>query len=90
MITGRVVDSGGQRPLVHEFGWAWDDYDRLARPPSPGTSSNAARNAPAAISPPTGSWVPDYEQYGFPIVDIEADGRFVVTKAPGTGGWSAN
>ncbi|KIQ58406.1 acyclic terpene utilization AtuA family protein, partial [Pseudomonas fluorescens] len=30
--------------------------------------------------------VPDYEHIGFPIVDVSADGQFIVTKAPGTGG----
>ena len=31
VITGRVADASlTVAPAVHEFGWAWDDWDRLA------------------------------------------------------------
>jgi hypothetical protein len=32
VLTGRVADAAlFLGPLVHEFGWAWDDWDRLAQ-----------------------------------------------------------
>ena len=86
VITGRCVDSAVTLGvLMHEFGWADDDYDRLAGGSPPATSSSAA--APGHRGLYT-DWetVPDWPGIGYPIVECEADGSFVVGKPAGTGG----
>ena len=47
----------GAGPLAHEFGWAWDDYDKIARDRSAATSWNAAPR-PRGDCSPTGSRCP--------------------------------
>ena len=87
VITGRVTDTGlTLGPLVHEFGWSADDWDRIAA----GTIAGHILECGAQSS--GGNLLRDWrkvkrlEDVGFPIVEAEADGSFIVTKHPGTGG----
>ncbi len=87
VVTGRVTDTGlTLGPLVHEFGWATDDWDRIAA----GTVAGHIIECGAQCS--GGNLLRDWqsvkgmENPGFPIVEASADGSFVVTKHPGTGG----
>ena len=86
VITGRVVDSAlALGPLIHEFGWAVEDYDRLAA----GTLAGHLLECGAQVTGGTFTdWesVPDWENIGFPIGECHADGTLIITKAPGTGG----
>ena len=87
VITGRVTDTGlTLGPLFHEFGWNPDDWDRVAA----GTVAGHIIECGAQSS--GGNLLRDWRKVkglanpGFPIVEARADGSFLVTKHPGTGG----
>ncbi len=87
VITGRVTDTGlTLGPLVHEFGWAADDWDKLAA----GTIAGHILECGAQSS--GGNLLKDWrrvkrlEDVGFPIAAVSPDGSFIVTKHEDTGG----
>jgi len=86
VITGRCVDSAvALGPLMYEFGWREDDYDRLAAGSLAGHIIECGCQATGGLHTDWES-VPNWEDIGYPILECHADGSFVVTKAPGTGG----
>jgi hypothetical protein len=87
VITGRVTDTGlTLGPMIHEFGWASDDWDRIAA----GTVAGHIIECGAQCS--GGNCLVDWERIpgmadpGYPIIKARPDGTFAVTKHPGTGG----
>ena len=86
IITGRCVDSAVTLGvLMHEFGWSKNDFDKLSQGTLAGHLIECGAQCTGGLFT---DWadVPDWENIGFPIVEASADGHFVITKAPGTGG----
>jgi hypothetical protein len=86
VLCGRVTDTAlALGPLVHEFGWAADDWDRLAAGTVAGHILECGAQSTGGNF--TRFWeVPDLWNVGYPIAEVAADGSFTVTKHPGTGG----
>jgi hypothetical protein len=86
VLSGRVTDTGiTLAALIHEFGWKPDDYDRLAQGI---VASHLIECGAQATGGNFTDWekVGSYVDLGFPILEFEPDGSFVVTKHPGSGG----
>src|SRR6266853_1660543 len=88
VITGRATDTGlTLAPLIHEFGWAGDDWDRLAAGTIAGHIIECGAQASGGNCQYEWSSVPNLADVGFPIVEASPDGTFVITKHERTGGW---
>ena len=86
VITGRCVDSAVTLGvLMHEFGWASDAYEQLAAASLAGHILECGCQATGGLHTDWDS-VPDWAHIGYPIVECESSGDFVVTKPVGTGG----
>ena len=86
VLCGRVTDTAlALGPLVHEYGWAADDWHRLAAGTICGHILECGAQATGGNF--TRFWeVPDLWNVGYPIAEVETSGEFVVTKHPGSGG----
>jgi len=88
VITGRVADpSLFMAPLIHEFGWDLDDWNRLGKAAQAGHLLECAGQVCGGyFAEPGKKDVPDLDRLGFPIIEISENGSFFVTKVEGTGG----
>jgi hypothetical protein len=87
VITGRATDTGlTLAPLIHEFGWRADDWDRLAAGTIAGHIIECGAQCSGGNCQYDWESIPDLANVGFPIVEASPDGTFVVTKHEGTGG----
>ncbi|HSV47407.1 MAG TPA: acyclic terpene utilization AtuA family protein [Ramlibacter sp.] len=88
VVTGRVADpSLTVGPALAHFGWAPDDWDRIARATMAGHLLECgAQVCGGYYADPGFKDVPGLANVGFPIAEIDADGHCTITKADGTGG----
>jgi len=87
VITGRATDTGlTLGPLIHEFGWAADDWDRLAAGTIAGHIIECGAQCSGGNCQYDWANIPDLANVGFPIAEASPDGTFVITKHEGTGG----
>jgi hypothetical protein len=88
VITGRVADPAlVLAPLVHEFGWAMDDWDRLGQGTVVGHLLECAGQVSGGyFADPEHKDVPGLARLGFPIAEVAEDGTAVITKVAGSGG----
>ena len=88
VITGRAADPAlFVAPLVHEFGWALDDWTALGRGTLVGHMLECAGQVTGGyFADPGCKDVEGLSDLGFPIAEVPGDGPFVVTKLAGSGG----
>ena len=87
VVTGRVADASlFLAPMIHELGWAWDDWDKLATGVVLGHLMECSGQATGGNF--SGDWwnIPDLDAIGYPVCEVSADGTALLTKPPGTGG----
>lgn len=85
VLTGRVADASlTVAPCMHEFGWKWDDWPKLA-------AASVAGHLIECGAQVTGGYSADWSKHdlanvGYPIAEIDADGSTTITKPAGSGG----
>jgi hypothetical protein len=87
VITGRSTDTAlTMAPLRHEFGWGAESWDQLAAGIVAGHIIECGAQCSGGNCLYDWKSIPDLANVGYPLVEARADGTFVVTKHPGTGG----
>ena len=86
IVTGRVTDTGiTLAPMMYEFGWAEDDWDKLA-------AGIVAGHMIECGSQVTGGNFSDwrkiecFDKIGYPVVEMQASGTFHISKTDHSGG----
>lgn len=86
VITGRVADpSLTVGPAMAHYGWALNDFDKIAGATIAGHLIECGTQVTGGIST---DWLSleNPSQLGFPVVEIAADGNCTITKPTGTSG----
>lgn len=88
VITGRAADPAlVLAPLIHEFGWAMDDWHRLGQGTLAGHLLECAGQITGGyFADPGYKDVAGLARLGFPIGEVGEDGSVVITKVAGSGG----
>lgn len=85
LITGRVSDNAVYvAPMVHEFGWRMDDWEKMGIAVAVGHIIECSAGCAGGMS---NFWreIKEPWRVAFPIAEVYEDGRTVITKAQGSG-----
>ena len=87
VITGRSTDTAlTMAPLRHEFGWSAGSWNELAAGIVAGHIIECGAQCSGGNCLYDWRSIPDLANVGYPLVEVQADGTFVVTKHAKTGG----
>ncbi|HSO75025.1 MAG TPA: acyclic terpene utilization AtuA family protein [Blastocatellia bacterium] len=87
VIAGRVTDTGlALGPMIHEFGWKADDFHNLAAGTIAGHTVECGAQCTGGNCLIDWDTIPNAADIGYPIIEAQPDGTFVITKHEGTGG----
>ena len=87
VVAGRSTDTAlTLAPMVHRFGWREDEYDKLAAGTIAGHIIECGAQCSGGNCQVDWQTIPDMADIGYPIVEAEPDGTFVVTKHAAAGG----
>ena len=87
VVAGRCTDTAlTLAPMIHRFEWNADDWNRLAAGTIAGHIIECGAQCTGGNCIAGWQDIPDFTNIGYPIIEAEADGSFVVTKHPHTGG----
>ncbi len=87
VVTGRCADAAlTYAPMMHEFGWSFDDIDLIAAGVVAGHINECGAQSTGGNCLADWWEIEDLAAVGFPIVEARPDGSFVVTKHEGSGG----
>ena len=87
VVAGRSTDTAlTLAPMVHQFGWTPDEHDKLAAGTIAGHIIECGAQTTGGNSQVDWQTIPNMADIGYPIVEAEADGTFVVTKHEAAGG----
>jgi len=87
VITGRTTDTGlTLAPMIHEFGWEREDFDKMAVGTVAGHILECGAQATGGNF--LGDWesIENMEKPGFPIAEAYPSGEVVITKHESLGG----
>jgi hypothetical protein len=87
VIAGRSTDTAlALAPMIHRYGWKADEYDKLAAGTIAGHIIECGAQCSGGNCQVDWQTIPNMADVGYPIVEAEPDGSFVVTRHPSAGG----
>src|SRR6185503_18187843 len=87
VIAGRSTDTAlALAPMIHRFGWGDTDWDKLAAGTIAGHIVECGAQTTGGNCQVDWQNIPDMTNIGYPIIEAEPDGTFVITKHPEAGG----
>lgn len=87
VISGRTTDTAQfLAPLIYEFDWSYDDWDRLASGIFMGHLLECSAQSTGGNFSANWEEIEDFENIGYPLAEIDENGEFILTKVEQSGG----